>query len=318
MWEDYGPNYFPMFPSFIVKFFIRGVLKNILNRSYRVIVPTSQIDEVVKKYSPRSKNFLLPTGIEVELFDHDKAEAEIFRTEMDSRYPLLKGKRILLFAGRIVKEKNLGFLLNILPNILERFPDTILLFAGSGPDLDYYKAEAKKAALEERCIFTGYVERKDLALIYAIADIFVFPSLTDTQGLVTLEAMLSGTPVVAIGALGTLMVMGGDNGGFMVKNDANEFAARIMELLGDKGLMEQKSSEAKMHGRSWSIGELTKKLLSIYETTIESYREDYGEPNMPLWELIIDKRWWNLNNKKFKKRTDKIWKEMRSKLKKQP
>jgi hypothetical protein len=316
MWEDYGPNYVPMFPSFIVKFFIRGAIKNVLNRSYRVIVPTPQIDEVVKKYSPRSKTFLLPTGIEVELFDHDKAESEIFRAEMDSRYPLLKGKRILLFAGRIVKEKNLGFLLNILPNILDRFPDTILLFAGSGPDLDYYKAEAKKAALEERCIFMGYVERKDLALIYAIADIFVFPSLTDTQGLVTLEAMLSGTPVVAIGALGTLMVMGGDNGGFMVKNDAAEFTGRILNLLEDPELRRLKSHEARIHARSWSIGELTKKLLSIYETTIESYKEDYGEPGMPLWELLMDKRWWKMNNKLFKKKTDKILREMRLKLKK--
>jgi hypothetical protein len=281
-----------------------------------VIVPTPQIEEVVHKYNKKAQTFLLPTGIEVELFDHDKHEGEIFREEMEKRYPRLTGKRILLFAGRIVKEKNLGFLIDILPKILARHNDVALIFAGSGPDLDYYKDMAQKAGLEESCVFTGYLERKDLALIYKIAEVFMFPSLTDTQGLVTLEAMLSGTPVVAIGALGTLMVMGGDNGGFMVKNDADEFTKRVVDLLDDPELRGRKSNEARIHGRLWSIDELTKKLLTIYETTIESYKEDYGEPSMPLWELLMDKRWWKKINKTFKNRTKQILFKMQSKLRK--
>jgi len=314
MWEDYGPNYFPMFPSFIVKFVIRGVLKIILFRSYRVIVPTPQIDEVVHNYNPKAKTYLLPTGIEPELFDHTDEEGEVFRKKMEESFPKIKGKRLLLFAGRIVKEKNLGFLLDMLPDILKKHPDVILLFAGSGPDLDYFREEAKKKGLEDNCVFSGYVERKDLALIYRISEVFVFPSLTDTQGLVTLEAMFSGTPVVAIGALGTLMVMGGDNGGFMVKNDANEFTARVLALLGDSDLRRRKSDEARMYARSWSIEELTKKLTDIYKSTAEAYKRDYGQPRMPVWELVMDKRWWNINNKIFQKRTRQIWQGMRSKL----
>jgi len=314
MWEDYGPNYFPMFPPFLVKFVIRGVLKNILNRSYRVIVPTTQIDEVVHKYKPRTVTCLLPTGIEPELFDHDESESAVFREKMEEQFPLLKGKRILLFAGRIVKEKNLSFLLRILPAILEKNPDAVLLFVGNGPDLDYFKDEARGAGLEEKTVFTGYMERRELALVYTIAEIFVFPSLTDTQGLVTLEAMLSGTPVVAIGALGTLQVMGGDNGGFMVKDNAGEFTARVLDLLGDPELRRRKSMEAKMHARSWSIEELTKRLVVFYETTINSYIEDYGDPRTPVWELLMDKRWWKINNKIFRQRTKQIWHRMRAKI----
>jgi glycosyltransferase involved in cell wall biosynthesis len=332
MWEDYGPNYFPMFPPFMVKFVIRGVLKNILNRSYRVIVPTPQIDEVVRKYKPVTVTFLLPTGIEPELFEHDESESASFREKLEERFPRLKGKRLLLFAGRIVKEKNLAFLLRILPKILEKCPDVILLFVGNGPDLDYFKGEAQKAGVEEHCVFTGYMERKDLALIYTISEVFVFPSLTDTQGLVTLEAMLSGTPVVAIGALGTLMVMGGDNGGFMVKNVANElaagngagncraesttgeFTARVLDLLEDPELRRRKSLEAKTHARSWSIEELTKKLVFIYESTVKAYIDDYGEPRTPVWELLMDKRWWKINNKIFRKRTKEIWYRMRARI----
>ena len=279
-----------------------------------MIAPTPQIEEVVHKYMPQMKTFLLPTGIEPELFDHDEAESVVFRERFEENFPALKGRRILLFAGRVGREKNISFLINILPDIRKFHPDVILVIAGNGPDMDYFQDEAKKLGVEEHCVFTGYLERRDLALVYTIAEIFVFPSLTDTQGLVTLEAMLSGTPVVGIGALGTLMVMGGDNGGFMVKNDASEFTARVLELLGDSQLRRSKSDEARRHARSWSIGELTKRLVTIYETIIKSYREDYGEPRTPVWELLMDKRWWKINNRMFQKKANRTLREMRSKL----
>jgi len=314
MWEDYGPNYFPFFPSFLVKKVVRGVIKNILNRSYRVIVPTKQIDDVLHKYRSRTETFLLPTGIDPQLFDHDKAEGLIFRDTLDQLYPRLEGKKILLFAGRIVKEKNLGFLIDVLHDVLKTRRDVVLLFAGSGPDLEYFKDEFQKAGLEESCVFTGYMDRKDLALTYMVSEVFVFPSMTDTQGLVTLEAMISGTPVVAIGAMGTLMVMGGDNGGFMVKNDSAEFSARVLELLGDPALRSRKSHEAVIHALAWSIEELTKKLIVIYESTIKSYMEDYGRPRKPVWGLLMDKRWWKINNRIFRKKTKQKLLQMRTQM----
>ena len=317
MWEEYAPNYFHMFPPVLVKFVIRGIQKNVLNRSYRVIVPTPQIDEVVHKYDPKMETFLLPTGIEPELFEHDKAESTDFREKMEEHFPGIKGKRILLFAGRVAKEKNIGFLTDIFPDILARHPDLVLMIAGNGPDLEYYREEANRAGIGEACIFTGNMDRRDLALLYTISEIFVFPSLTDTQGLVTLEAMLSGTPVVAIGALGTLMVMGGDNGGFMVKNNKAEFTERVLELLENPELRSSKSSEARLHARSWSIEELTKKLVVIYDVTRKAYREEHGDPRTPVWELLLDKRWWKINNRIFRTETKRRWQEMRSKLAKQ-
>jgi len=314
MWEDYTPHYFYMFPSFLVKIVTRGILKIVVSRSYRMIVPTPQIDVVVQKYRPKVKTFLLPTGIEPELFDHDEAECVVFREKLEEAFPRLKGKRILLFAGRIGKEKNIGFLLEIFPAILAKHPDAVLLIAGNGPDMDYFKNEARKAGIEDNCVFTGYVERRDLALIYAISEIFVFPSLTDTQGLVTLEAMFSGTPVVAIGAMGTLMVMGGDNGGFMVPNDPGAFTGRVLELLDDPELRRRKSREARTYAYSWSIEELTKKLVEIYQITIQAYREEYGEPIKPVWSLLTDKRWWNINKKIFQRKTGQKWRQMLSKL----
>jgi glycosyltransferase involved in cell wall biosynthesis len=308
-----------MLPGFIVRFIVRGWQKNILRGAYRVIVPTSQIKEVVFKYTPGAKTFMLPTGIDPELFRHDETESAVFRKKFEDLYPRLRGKRMLLFAGRVAKEKNIGFLINILPDILAKFPDVILLIAGNGPDLDFFQDEAKKAGVEESCVFTGYLERGDLALAYTIAEIFVFPSLTDTQGLVTLEAMLSGTPVVAIGALGTLMVMNGDNGGFMVKNNERDFTARVLELLEDPELRHRKSDEAREHAKAWSIDELTKKLAAFYESTINAYVEEYGKSRTPVWEFLMDKKWWKKINKKiFRNKLIKKWQETLSKINSKP
>jgi glycosyltransferase involved in cell wall biosynthesis len=301
MWEDYTPHYFPMFPSSMVKYVTRRVLENVIKRSYRVIVPTSQIELTVRDYEPNTQTFLLPTGIDPKIFEHDKEESAAFRERLEELFPQLKGKRILLFAGRVVKEKNIGFLLNILPEILAKHPDVILLIAGNGPDQGFILEEAKKKGIEDNCVFTGYFDRNDLALVYAISEVFVFPSLTDTQGLVTLEAMLSGTPVVAIGALGTLTVMGGDNGGFMVKDDPVEFTGRVLELLDNPELRLSKSQEAKKHARSWSIEELTKKLINIYKSTTAAYTEEYGDHVTPIWELIRIKSRWIKNNMVIRK-----------------
>jgi glycosyltransferase involved in cell wall biosynthesis len=313
MWEDYAESYFPLFPPILVRFVIRGILKNILRRSYRVIVPSPQIEMVVKKYKFKRETFLLPTGIDPDFFVHHPSEVSEFREKMERRYPALKGKRILLFAGRVAKEKNLGFLLGILPGILARHPDTALLIIGNGPDLDYFKEETARRGVADQCVFTGYMERKDLALAYSISEIFVFPSLTETQGLVTLEAMFSGIPVVAIGEMGTIMVMGGDNGGFMVKNDPWEFSRRVLELMEDRELYDRKVLEAKQHAQSWSIDEITRRLERIYEKTVAAYSEEYGERRLPVWELMIDKRWWKENNKRLQKITNKKWHEMKMK-----
>jgi glycosyltransferase involved in cell wall biosynthesis len=310
MWEDYAANYLPMFPVFFCRFIARSILKTILKRAYKVIVPTPQIEAVVKKYNVKKETFLLPTGIDPGLFEHDKAESAEFRKKFEGRYPALRGSRILLFAGRIAREKNLGFLLDILPAIRSRYPEAVLLCAGNGPDLEYFRKEAEERGIGEYCVFTGYMERTDLALVYAMSDIFVFPSLTETQGLVTLEAMFSGTPVVAIGELGTAMVMGGDNGGFMVKNDPEEFTARVFDLLDDDDLYRRKALEARSHAAAWSIDSLTKKLETIYRNTQLAFHREHGPPRVPVMDWFTEKRKEIISRKNWWKWSDEDWKKM--------
>jgi glycosyltransferase involved in cell wall biosynthesis len=268
LWEDYAANYIPLVPTFLLRAIIRGIHKNILRRADVIIVPTLQIQDVVRKYKVKKQTYLLPTGIDPRVFSHRASETAQFRAILTEKYPKLAAKRILLFAGRIAKEKNIDFLLKIGPEITAKHPEVVFLFVGNGPDLYFYTEECERLGIQDYCVFTGYVAREDLALIYGMSDIFVFPSLTETQGLVTIEAMLSGTPVVAIGAMGTIQVMNGDNGGFMVKNDPREFIERVFNLLEDDELYRCKVVEAKRHAQGWTIETMTEKLEQIYRSSL--------------------------------------------------
>jgi len=263
-WEDYAINYFPMVPEFILRRSIHRYLKYLLTRSDIVIVPTIQIEEEVRNFHVKKEIRRLPTGIDPALFQHSAEEVEHFKHLLEEKYPVIRGKRILLFAGRVAREKNVSLIIQMFSELLAKHSDLVLMIAGSGPWQDNYIEEARTSGVGENCIFTGYMEREDLSLVYALTHIFVMPSLTETQGLVTIEAMLSGVPVVAVGALGTLQVMEGDKGGFMVKNNKDEFRNRVLQLLEDEELYKRKSEEARLHAQRWTIGSITEQLVEIY------------------------------------------------------
>jgi glycosyltransferase involved in cell wall biosynthesis len=269
IWEDYAINYFPYIPEGILRFAVRKLQRHLLKQADLVIVPTPQIEEMLKTYRVKKETRRLPTGVDPDLFKHSGEELAGFRAGMEKKYPVVRGKRLLLFAGRVSKEKNISFIIGLFPELLVKHSDLALVIAGNGPYLDYFKDEAKRYGVEGSCVFTGYLERAELSLLYGISHIFLLPSLTETQGLVTIEAMLSGIPVVAIGVLGTVQVMGGDNGGFMVKNDSAEFRDRVLDLLGDRELYLKKSEEARRHAQAWTIESLTGKLLDIYREVPE-------------------------------------------------
>jgi len=101
----------------------------------------------------------------------------------------------------------------------------------------------------------------------------------------------------------------------MVKDDPKEFTDRVLQLLNDEELYRQKSKEAVIHAQSWTLGEITKKLVAIYKETIDSYIKEYGKPRSPVWELLMNKRWWEINNKIIQKKTKKKLQEIHSKIK---
>lgn len=284
MWEDYLANYVNFLPDFTLRKIGRSVVKFYLKRANVIIAPTERIASVVREYKINKDVDILPTGIPDEQTKYSFTHSFQVSGKFYKKFPHMKGKKILLFVGRIVKEKNLSFLFDVLERVRKKFPKTALLFVGNGPYLEDLQDEAVERGLKDFVAFTGYVGSGDLVYFYRMASVFVFPSKTETQGLVTVEAMLSGLPVVAIGEMGTVDVMQGDNGGFMVKDDLDEFSSKVLDLMRNQNLRKQKSKQALAWGAKWKISNLTPKLVNCYEKAVKIVEGFYDSESEKFYE----------------------------------
>lgn len=273
LWEEYFASYSNALPQEYLKDLGKKFVRFYLKRVNEIIVPTERIGKVVDRYEIKNKYDILPTGIPSNIKEYDEDKYKEFTDGLHKEYPVLKDKKILLYVGRIAKEKNLNFLVDMYTELRKTQNDVAMLIVGGGPELNQLQKYASKSDYKDEICFTGMQPREKLPYIYHFGDIFVFPSCTETQGLVTIEAMMTGLPVVAIGEMGTKDVMNGDNGGFMVNNDVKEFSSKVELLLKDEDLYNKKSAEAKEWSKQWDLSLLTDKLVEFYNKGIEDYEK---------------------------------------------
>jgi len=252
--------------------FARAVTRHYMLRAYLhadyIIMPGSQMQDLLFSYGVRGPFHVLQTGIDSAGFGSSPEELTAFRRHLDAEAPRLAGKRLLLYVGRLGNEKNISFLLPMLALVRESVPEAALVLIGDGPYRKKLLRAAARQGLRGLVHAPGYMDRKDLRLAYGCADAFVFPSKTETQGLTPIEAMMCGTPVVAIGEMGTRDVMQGDHGGFMVPDDGPAFAAAVIRLLTDGALHAEKSAEARAWAARFDVTSTTRQLVGHYEACL--------------------------------------------------
>lgn len=163
-------------------------------------------------------------GVDTERF-HPRYRSEAWRAAVGAR----PGERILLYVGRLAAEKRI----DLLPEAIRGIPDVRLVFVGDGP----FRAELQRRCTGLPVHFTGYLKGDDLATAYASADVFLFPSDTDTFGQVIQEAMASALPVIAARAGGAIdLVHHGQNGYLFAPGVTTDLRARLRELLANDDL----------------------------------------------------------------------------------
>jgi hypothetical protein len=232
------------------------------------------MDTLLHLYYVTKPTRVIPTGITcIPAKKVPNKSALKKKSHMLTEFPELKNKRILFFAGRIGKEKNIEFLIEVLSKLKKSFPDLVLVITGDGPAKQDLVDLVKSKKLSDRIIFTGFIEKSRLNDLYSLVDIFVFASMVESQGLVVLEAMACGTPVVAIGKMGTREVMSGDNGGFMVDDDLEIFTEKVELLLSNKKVYTKKVQEALDHADKWRIEHMADRLEATYLRMIQKNSE---------------------------------------------
>ena len=189
---------------------------------------------------PYEKINVVPNGVNLTLFNGVERDYDFRRRfAMDN-------EKIILFMGRLVYEKGIGTLISAMPKILNNYHDAKLIIAGKGGMIDELRAQVNYLGLGNKVYFTGYLGSKDVQKMYKCADVAVFPSTYEPFGIVALEGMLSGTPVVVsdVGGLNEI-VEHGVNGMKSYAGNANSLADSILSLLFNPDLCEKVTKNAK-------------------------------------------------------------------------
>ena len=258
--EEYFHHYLPCVPRAVLRSVARAVSCRQCNAVDAVIAPSPQMAEALRAYGVRSEIRVIPTGLDTgRLNGGDGAR---FR----ELHGIAPDRPVALTVGRVAFEKNIGFLLPVLDRVRRSIPDVLLIIAGEGPALATLQRQAKDRCLEDNVRFVGYLDRSGQLLdCYRSANVFVFASRTETQGLVLLEAMALGLPVVSTAVMGTQSVLDGAAGAVVVSEDEVQFASAMAMVLKSRDLQVSLGSKAQHRVKTrWSSAEMAKQMLELY------------------------------------------------------
>ena len=268
--EEYLHHYLPLLPAGIARAIARTFSRRQCNGVDAVVAPSQQLADVLRRYGVTSPIETIPTGLNLDEFAGGDGDA--FR----ARYGIALGRPVMLLVGRVAHEKNIGFLLEVLAEVVRSVPKILFVIAGEGPALPSLKRAVAEARLDRHVLFVGYLDRRGPLLdCYRAADVFVFASRTETQGLVLLESLALGVPVVSTAVLGTKEVLATAAGALVVREDVNEFAAAVTRVLTEPALRATLASAGREFvERQWSSREMARRLFELYVELVRTKRAD--------------------------------------------
>jgi len=259
LFEEYLHHYVPLLPRKAGRALARRFSRSQCNQLDAVIAPSRAMRDALLEYGIDKPIEILPTGLPAERFRLGDGAA--FR----SRHGIAAERPVLLFVGRAPHEKNIGFLLDMMCELLKERSDALLLIAGEGPAAAHLRARAAQLGLADSVRFMGYFDRGgELQDCYRAANVFVFSSLTETQGLVLLEAMAQGVPVVAIPRMGTVDILAPLQGCRHAPEDLRGFATVVRDVLADPAALAALGVEARKYAESWASRNMAQRLADLY------------------------------------------------------
>lgn len=260
-YHTHFPSYFQYHGAAKLEQPVRNYSRYFYNLCDATIVPSKTLYQELQKDGLHNL-WYLPHGVDIRQF-HTQ-----FRS-VEWRDRLTKGhseKTILLYVGRLVWEKNLRLLARVAKELYECRDDIEVVIVGMGP------AEKELQSLLPQATFLGFQTGRTLSEIYASADIFVFPSDTETFGNVTLEAMASGlVPVVANAGGSSDLVLHGEHGLVLPPHDASSWYQALKHLIEQKEYRQTMANQALQQAQFYSWNNILQDMHGIYTKITEEY-----------------------------------------------
>lgn len=259
-------HYVPLFSGLARRYLINQS-RIICNQYDQIVTPSPSMKKVLRQYRVKTPIESVPTGVPIEDFqDH------FSRKDLESQWHIPQETKLLLYVSRIAREKNVDFLLEAIHQLAQKRTDFHLLLIGGGPELGEFRKLVENWGLRDRIVFTDMLPKKETNRHYGAADIFVFSSVTETQGIVVTEAMAAGVPAVAVNKMGPSDIIQDGVDGFLVPLKSAEFAAKIERLLDDDNLREKMGQQARQNAEKYSVAACGQKMKNLYERTVHHHR----------------------------------------------
>jgi 1,2-diacylglycerol 3-alpha-glucosyltransferase len=229
------------------------------NRCQSIVVPSAMFVDVLRSYRVTAPIRVIPTGVAIPGTLPDKLSA---RLELG----LPHDRPLLLYVGRLAREKSIDFLFQALAQLTPAGPQPALVMVGEGPYRESLEELARELALEDRIIWAGGVPHETVFRYYAASDLFVFASRTETQGLVVAEALSAGLPVVAVRGPGVNDFVSPSTGGFLTDPTIEAFLHPVRSLLKDPEAREESSLRGRRSAGAWSSARQAVRLVELYRS----------------------------------------------------
>jgi glycosyltransferase involved in cell wall biosynthesis len=249
----------------------RRISRQYANRADQVIAPGPAAEQALRRYGVTTPISIIPTGADLSLLDQPASPT------IRQRWGIPPDAPLICFAGRIAKEKNLELLLDAFARVRQAIPTAQLIFAGGGPWQEQIKAKIKALQLTESARVTGFLSREEVFQVLRQSRLFAFPSLTDTQGIVVIEGMSCGLPVVAArsGAVAEILREGKE--GLLVEPQVEPFASALLQLLKDQPRCKIMGETAAGRAQEFSAPHSVRQMVALYEKALaENKRKKPG------------------------------------------
>lgn len=261
-YEEYV-HYVP-FNKYIVRSMTLWALKNFSNKCDALIIPAESRKKQLQKYGISSRIKVIPNCIEPKIFD------KLNGKKIKDRYSISPEEKVLIFVGRLAREKNIEFLITCFKEMYKEYRSIKLMLVGDGPESDRIKNLINKENLSGNVIFTGEINHKDIKDYYGAADIFVSTSKTEVHPVVLLEAMASALPVVAVRAAGYEDTVRHGVDGLLCEEHVKEFSDAVLSLLNNRLKRETISRNAKERAGDFSVKNITEQIINIYLSLLKN------------------------------------------------
>lgn len=237
------------------------------NQVQQVITPSEPSKRWLHQHNVETPISIIPTGVPLPRM--------LDRTELRAQLGMSPTHRILLYVGRIALEKNIDTLFRAAAHAFPRDPLLRLWVVGDGPQREGLAELARDLGIGDRVRFVGAVPREEVDRFYAAADLFTFTSMTETQGLVVVEAMSYGLPALVVqgGGAGEAVEQGVN--GRLLPNNPEVFAKAIHEVFTDERAYAKLSDGARKTGRTYSIPATTDRVLEVYRAALGMPDEEF-------------------------------------------